>query len=219
MAHDRNGFHGFSTQAFEFFRGLENHNSRDYWQGHKDTYDECVRTPLQALIDNLEPEFGSGKLFRPNRDVRFSRDKAPYKTFAAAACGTGDSVGYYLQVDADGLLVVGGFHGMSGEQRDRFRAAVDHERSGKELERIVKALTSDGFDVEGERLKTQPRGCPPDHPRIELMRHSSLGLVRRRRPSRALETRSALNLVRGDWRKLRPLVEWMDRHVSGEEPA
>jgi uncharacterized protein (DUF2461 family) len=77
-------FRGFPEEALIFFEGLEADNSKPYWTDHKDSYDEHVRAPVLALLAELEDEFGAGKIFRPYRDVRFSKDKTPYKTNVAA---------------------------------------------------------------------------------------------------------------------------------------
>ena len=81
------GFHGWQAEALEFFDGLEADNSKAYWQRNKDVYDELVRGPMEALLIELEPEWGEGRIFRPYRDVRFSSDKSPYKTNIAAMIG------------------------------------------------------------------------------------------------------------------------------------
>ena len=77
-------FEGFPERALIFYEGLEADNSKSYWTDNKPVYEECVRAPLAALLAELEPEFGAGKIFRPYRDVRFSKDKTLYKTNAAA---------------------------------------------------------------------------------------------------------------------------------------
>src|SRR5204863_1827323 len=77
-------FRGWPTEALEFYEGLEADNSRTYWLDHKETYDKQVYGPMADLLAELEPEFGPGRIFRPNRDVRFSADKSPYKTAIAA---------------------------------------------------------------------------------------------------------------------------------------
>jgi uncharacterized protein (DUF2461 family) len=77
-------FPGWPAAAVEFYRGLEADNSRAYWISRKDVYEESVRAPMEALLHELADEFGEGKIFRPNRDIRFSADKSPYKTAIGA---------------------------------------------------------------------------------------------------------------------------------------
>lgn len=209
-------FEGFGEQAFTFFCGLERDNSKDYWHSHKDVYDEHVRGPMAALAEELEPRFGKAKLFRPQRDTRFSSDKAPYKTYQGVSFSNvnADSVGYFAQIDAEGVVALAGLHPFGSGVLERYRAAVSDERSGPAFDKAVKELRRRGFEIEGEQLKTRPRGTPEDHPRLELLRYRSLGLARRHEPSKALHTRRALNMVTRDFEKLRPVVTWLERHCS-----
>ena len=167
-------FAGFGEGAVEFYDGLLADNSKAYWTDHRAIYEQDVLEPMRALLATLEPEFGPGKIFRPYRDVRFSRDKTPYKT----ACGA--SVGpFYVQVSADGLLVAGGGYRWAPDQIARFRTAVDDERRGEDLAARLGTLTATMIEgvaptVAGDLLATRPRGIAPDHPRLELLRHRSL---------------------------------------------
>ena len=76
-------FKGWSAEAIEFFEALEADNSKTFWHAHKSIYEQEVRRPMEELLDELGKEFGEGKIFRPNRDIRFSADKSPYKTTIA----------------------------------------------------------------------------------------------------------------------------------------
>lgn len=202
-------FDGFGEAAVDFYEGLEADNSKAYWSDHRELYEEHVRAPMLALLAELEPEFGSGKVFRPHRDVRFSTDKGPYKTQCGATSGRG-----YVQVSADGLLAATGMYAMAPAQVARYRAAVDDERLGPELAGIVERVRAGGDTVDGDRLRTHPRGTPPGHPRLELLRHRSLYAWQAWIPDDALHTREALDRVRDTWRRLDPLGRWLDEHVG-----
>lgn len=86
-------FTGFPVAALDFYEDLEADNSKAFWAAHKAVYDDCVRGPMRALLGELEDEFGEGKMFRPYRDVRFSRDKIPYKTHQGGYVATGPGIG------------------------------------------------------------------------------------------------------------------------------
>lgn len=202
-------FAGFPVEAFEFYEGLEADNSKTYWNDHKPVYDEAVRAPMAALATELEKEFGESKVFRPNRDLRFSHDKSPYKTHQGLYVPSG----YYLQIDAGGLLTAGGFYAGERPRIARFRAAVDNDISGKALERILAKLAKAGFEQGGQQVRTRPRGCPADHPRLALMRHETLTMRRQYAVHARLGSRTALDLVRADWRALRPLNTWVTDHA------
>ncbi|MFD0691179.1 DUF2461 domain-containing protein [Actinomadura fibrosa] len=203
-------FSGFSERSFEFYEGLLADNSKAYWTVHKEDYERHVRGPMSELLAELEEEFGPGKLFRPYRDVRFSKDKTPYKTHQGGHTGQG----YYVQIDADGLMVAGGMYAPTPEQLRRYREAVGSDTFGKELEAIVEELRSAGLEIAGDRLKTRPRGTPEDHPRLELLRHRSLYAHQGWPADPWMRTPEVVTRVRESWRRLRPLVEWGDQHIG-----
>jgi uncharacterized protein (TIGR02453 family) len=210
------GFDGIPLAALDFYEDLEADNSKAWWSAHRATYDEKVRAPMAALAGELEAEFGPALLFRPHRDVRFSKDKSPYKTHQGAFVPSRDGVGYYVQVSAAGLLTAAGWH-PRGEQILRFREAVASP-AGVALGDLVRELTAEGFDLQGTLLATRPRGMAPGHPREHLLRHKSLTLDRDWGAPEWLATAETAERVRTDWQRLRPLVEWLDQHVGpGDE--
>ncbi len=125
-------FSGFPAEAFAFYEGLEADNSKSYWAAHKAVFDSCVLAPMQDLLEELEPTFGAAKMFRPYRDVRFSKDKSPYKTrqYAVVHLGSAGIAGLYVGIDADGLHLGGGLYQASTEQARRMRAAIAEEPPG-----------------------------------------------------------------------------------------
>lgn len=207
-------FQGIPAEAFSFYAGLEENNNRQWWLAHKDNYDAAVRDPLSALLAGLEPRFGPGRLFRPNRDIRFSQDKSPYKTAQGAFASAQEGVGYYLQVSADGLVVGGGYHSHSPAQLVRYRNSVDASGTGSALQQIVDAVAAAGFAVEGEKLKTIPRGFPRDHPRGELLKHKSLAASMDLGQPTWADTPAAAGEIAGLWDTLRPLVDWVGRYAA-----
>ena len=203
-------FRGWKVEALEFFEGLEADNSKAYWQPRKEVYDTIVRAPMEELLAELEPEFGEGRIFRPYRDVRFSRDKSPYKTAIGATIGEG-----YVQIDARGLAVGSGKWEMASDQLERYREAVADESSGEELHRIVAAARAKGLDVHGhDVLKTAPKGYPKDHPRIELLRYKGL-IAWREWPAGAwLGTKRAKDRIVEFLEQSKPLVGWLQTNVG-----
>ena len=203
-------FAGFPVAAFDFSAGLRADNSRTYWAAHRDIYEDSVRAPLAALLEGLADEFGGeASLFRPFRDIRFARDKSPYKTHQGGFIEVAPGVGYHLQVDADGLMVGGGFHARDAAQTREYRAAVTDPRSGDRLGAVVVSLAEAGFTIEGEQVATRPRGVSADHPRLGLVRRKWLTASRRYPPSPRLADESAAAQVRSDWARLRPLIDWI----------
>ncbi len=207
-------FEGFPEQALEFYEGLEADNSKAYWTDHRTAYDTCVKAPMQELLARLEPEFGPAKLFRPYRDVRFTKDKTPYKTAAAAAIGDDVQGGLYLQLSAAGLMLAGGAHGLTTDQARRLRAAIADDLPGSALVALLDRLRAEGFTVEGERLKRLPKELDADSPRVDLLTLKTLFAVQQHEPQEWLHSPEAADRVGDAWRALLPLNEWLRRHVG-----
>lgn len=207
-------FAGFQTQALAFYQGLEADNTKTYWTDHKDEWEREVHAPMLALVAALADEFGEAKLFRPNRDIRFSADKSPYKTHQGAFAATPGGAGYYVQISATGLRAGGGFRAHDPAQTARLRAAIDAGPPGAELESLLESLRRKRFDVLGERVKTTPRGYAADHPHIELLRHKEVMVIRDFGDPAWLGTKQALAKVRDAWRSVRPLNDWVEAHVG-----
>ncbi len=153
-------------------------------------------------------------MFRPYRDVRFAKDKTPYKTAQGAFVGVGPATGWYVEIGAPGVRVGGGYYHAGGPDLARIRAAIDTEHSGQELEKLVADLRADGFEVRGEQLKTAPRGYDVGHPRIELLRYKSMALGKSYGFDKLIHRAELLDRVRDDWRALRPLVDWVRARVD-----
>ena len=207
-------FTGFPVAALDFYDDLEVDNTKSYWEKHKATYAECVKGPMTALCAALEPEFGRPKVFRPYRDVRFAKDKTPYKTHQGAFVGVAPATGWYVEVSAPGVRVGGGIYEASGPRLAAIREAMAEKRAGALLQRILGDLERGGFEVAGERLKSAPRGYDKDHPRIELLRMKTVLGMKRYGFDPFVHTAELLDRVRDDWRRLRPLVSWLAEHGS-----
>jgi len=209
-------FQGFPDEGLVFYEGLEADNSKTYWTQHKPDYDAYVRAPLQALLDEVAPEFGTPKVFRPYRDVRFSHDKTPYKTHQGAVvhpdgAGAGS---WYIQVSAEGLLVSGGCWRLESDQVTRYRRAVADGVQGPRLEAEIDRLRGAGWTIEGERLTRVPSGYPADAERLELLKHKALHATRLWEPADWLHGREALDRVRTAWADLRTINAWLSDNVG-----
>lgn len=212
-------FNGFPDAAMAFYEGLRADNSKGYWARNKTTYETAVRQPMLDLLAELEDQFGAGHVFRPYRDVRFSKEKTPYKDHQGGFVEVSDAVGLYVQVSADGLYAGGGWYSAQGQQIQRYRDMVDGP-AGAELERVVAAARAAGLEVGGDRLATRPRGTPADHPRLELLRHRSIVASRAWEPAPWLHTAEAVERVRATWRDVSPLIEWLAASVGpGADPG
>lgn len=202
-------FKGFPVAALDFYDDLELNNTKSFWEANKHIWAASVKAPMTALTEDLADEFGTAKIFRPYRDVRFAKDKTPYKTHQGAFVGVGPATGWYIQVGAAGVRVGAGFYEASAPRLAAIRAAIDHERTGSALEAIVDDVRSDGWEVGGDRLKTSPRGYDADHPRIELLRHKSLTVGKDYGFGDEIQEPGLTDRVRKDWRRAKSLLTWL----------
>lgn len=173
------GFTGFHPDGFRFFAELHLDNSREFWEANKERYLSSVRAPLEALAGELEGAFGEWHVFRPYRDLRFTKDKRPYKERAAiqfGGRGPGAVGGQYLQIGAEGLFIGVGSYYFHPEHLKLYRRAVADDRLGGELEEIVDEVLAGGYGLIGETLKRAPQGFTEDHPRAALLKRKGIAL-------------------------------------------
>jgi uncharacterized protein (TIGR02453 family) len=211
-------FTGFGLAVRDWFTGLEADNSREYFTAHRAFFEESVRGQMEALLATLADRHGGQiKLFRPNRDIRFSADKSPYKTHTYGILSGSHlaASGLYASISADGLVAGGGHYMMARDQLERFRAAVAAEPGGVELEGLLAAAEASGLEPWGESLATAPRGYPKDHPRIGLLRRKALALgATLDFGRRGISGPDGLAFMVATWRSAGPVIRWLDEHVG-----
>jgi uncharacterized protein (TIGR02453 family) len=208
-------FRGWPPEVVEFFDGLEIDNTKPYWTAHKEFYVADVLGPMQALLAELAPEFGEGRVFRPYRDTRFSVDKSPYKINIAAHNDAG-----YISLSSDTLGVGSGLYMPSSGQLTRFRAAVADETRGAVLLGLVKDLRGKDIQVSArETLKSAPRGYASDHPRIELLRYKGLTAWKEWPVGVWLASAASKRRIVEVLRATAPLREWLDQNVGAADGA
>ncbi len=213
----RTRFAGWPKPALQFFTGLQKDNSKSFFEAHRTTYEDDVKGPMEALLAELERDFGAGwdsKIFRLNRDLRFSPDKRPYKEHLGAIfMSSARTTGFYLQLSADGLYVANGTHEMMPDQLTRYRDAVAG-KDGDKVARIVATLTKDGYSVSEPSLKRVPAGYAADHPRADLLRRTGLMAGRSWRPGPWLQSEEARGRVRQAVKDTKPLTSWLEAKVG-----
>ncbi len=215
------GFHGLPPELFIFFADLEHDNTKEFWTANKHVWKESVEAPMRALLSELEDEFPPMRLFRPNRDLRYTRDRSPYKLFTGAtsdASPVGGS-GFHLRVDADGLTIACGAMLMSPTELQLFRAAIDAERSGSQFEDLAATLNASSLPVTPglkPALKRTPASHPAQHPRAEFLRWKGAAMVAEFEVSAWIHTPEMADSIRNVWRAAHPLMDWLSTHVSAD---
>jgi uncharacterized protein (TIGR02453 family) len=203
-------FTGFPPESIEFFRQLAANNNRQWFLAHKDVYERACRAPMQTLVAELAPQFGKTRISRINRDLRFSRDAAPYKTYIAAGVG-----GHYISLSANGLYVGAGLYRPDPVALQRFRTAIDNARTGRQIQAIVSSLRRKRYEVDShDTVSSAPRGYRPDHPRIRLLQMKDIFAGRLFAPAQWLSTARARERIERVMVDTSALVTWLRRHVT-----
>jgi len=198
----------FGRGAAAFYRGLAADNSREYFEAHREEYQRAIRVPLEDLVDFAQERYGPGKVFRPNRDTRFSKDKSPYKL--GGALWAGRVGGVYAQISADGVWAGGGLYEPSRDQLARAREAItaSRGRAAGGLRAAIDAAASGGLEFVGSPLRTAPRGFDRDHPQIELLRMQRYAAMKR------LPLKATRHDVVAAWEAVEPLLAWIERYAG-----
>jgi uncharacterized protein (TIGR02453 family) len=229
------GFAGFRPAALGFFRQLKRRNSRPWFESHREIYEQEVRRPLQALVEEVDvalartaPEIvGDPKrsIFRIHRDIRFSKDKSPYKTHAAcwfyhldAGRGVGSEIqggaGFYFQLAPGECLLGAGVWMPPRLSLARIRDALTQEPEAFEAIVLAPGFRRRFGSLDDEAmLKRLPRGFPENHRAARWLRYQSFTVGRALTESQALSPRLGTMLAR-DFNALTPLVRWLN-HALG----
>jgi uncharacterized protein (TIGR02453 family) len=210
-------FEGFGAKARNWFIDLEASNNREFFAANRDFFEQSIRDQMEALLEELSKRFGGDvKLFRQNRDVRFSADKSPYKTNTYGVLRGSEIAGegLYASISARGLVAGSGYHVMARDQLERYRDAVDDTRLGAELAKLTAKAQDTGLELWGESLATSPRGYPKDHERIELLRRKSLALGATLGFGRGIGRTEGLQFVTKTWRDAAPVTVWLSNNVG-----
>ena len=222
-------FSGFGDATFRFMRDLGRNNDKAWFQAHRTAYEEDLLEPAMAFIEAIgpllarfspgvraEPKIG-GSMMRINRDIRFSPDKRPYKdhldmTFKLGPVKT--SPGYWFRLTPKELILGAGMHMLDKPDLERYRKAVDAERSGAELAKIVTKEERAGYDVGGEHYKRVPAGFSPDHPREALLRHAGIYVGTDMKVPAEAKTARFPAFCAARYQKMAPLMDWLSANVA-----
>ncbi len=222
-------FDGFPREGIAFLKRLKKNNNRPWFQRHKQEYDEQVRFPMQCLIaspalkmrdEASEIDFSPTKsIFRIYRDVRFSKNKAPYKTNIAASFRLHgqkhpiEMPGLYVGIEPGEIFVGGGLYMPSPEQLKGIRASI-----AARPEEFLAVIENPRFkkvfgQIEGERLQKAPLGFPKDHPLIEHLRYKQFYVGKEYGDAACLKP-SFADTVASVFTDTMPVVRWLVRAVS-----
>ncbi|NQU67524.1 MAG: DUF2461 domain-containing protein [Candidatus Marinimicrobia bacterium] len=226
-------FTGFKQETLHFYSKLSQNNNRDWFQSHQDIYRKFVLNPAQQFVIELgqrlasfSPEVvfdlrlnGSGSIFRINRDIRFSKDKSPYKTFLGILFWSNfgrktGSPGYYFHLEPEGLFLYSGIHGFTKIQRDKFRSAVTDKTSGTELVHAVNQISKSGeYSIGGKNLKRFPPGYPNDQPSSEYLLFTGLHAGINTGIPKEFESSDLIDFCFRHFQAMSPIYDWLESNI------
>lgn len=184
-------FKGFPRPGISWFQSLAVAQNREWFQANREGYEQLWLSPMQSLLFELRApleklygrKLGATKIFRLNRDVRFSKDKSPYKTNVAGMLpfeGFKPMEGpaaLYLHLGLEEVVAFG-FYMLEPASLQRLRKLLLEDKTGAPVAKLIAAAGKKGLVPDSmEKLKRPPPGVSPDHPRVELLKHKALGLA------------------------------------------
>lgn len=218
---------GFTAGTLRFLRGLDKNNAKPWFDMHRGKYEAELLEPAKAFVEALgdtlhgfapgvmaEPRI-NGSIRRMNRDLRFSKDKRPYKNYLdlnfpegrkdTGMCG----VSFFMRVTPKSLVIGAGAHFFAPDKLKAYRAAVLDDEAGEAIAAIVKKIAKSGYHVGAKSFAKPPRGVPADHPRADLLRHSGLyAYVETPVDEKAIGA-GLMKIAAAHFKKLHPINEWL----------
>ena len=211
--------------TFRFLSDLKANNNREWFTEHKPRYQEAHANVAQffdALItemnkvDQIETESAKRAMFRIYRDVRFSKNKAPYKTSLSGALSRATRWlrgGYYVHLEPNNIFLGIGFWKPEPKDLKIIRDEIAHNSS--KLRSIIEApeFKSVWGELQGEQVKTAPRGYPKDHPAIDLLRFKAFTFMRQMSEEQACSENFIFEVVKS-FLTARPFLDYMSEVLT-----
>ncbi len=215
------------TPTYSFLRELSANNNKEWFDAHKKEYQQA-RSAFVAFVDSLISDIAAFDeslqgveskqcIFRINRDIRFSKDKTPYKTNFGALLGDkgkkSEGTGYYIHVKPDESFAGGGIYMPTPDKLAAIRQEIDYNPAP-----LTQLIESRDFqetfgEIKGEALKTAPKGYPKDHPNIQLLRLKSFYVLKNFSDDE-MTSKSAHTSILDTYRKAKKFNEYLNLALS-----
>ena len=223
-------FSGFSETTFRFLRGLSQNNEKAWFDAHRDDYEQGIVEPAKAFVSALGPRLRkisktvqfepriNGSIARINRDIRFSKDKRPYKDHLDLWFWHGDekgwnTPGFWFRMTPDRLMVGSGMHDFEKETLDRYRKAALDPKSGKRLEKLI-ADVDKRYEIGGATRKKVPRGFDENHERASLLLHEGLWAGLDAKIPREVKSAAFVDVCAEHYQRCWPIGKWILDEVA-----
>jgi uncharacterized protein (TIGR02453 family) len=224
-------FNGFPGEFFSFFNKLKKNNSKEWFENNRKDYENYILHPSREFVVEMGKKLRriapginavpmiNKSLFKINRDVRFSKDKSPYKTYMGIWLWEGnrkrmESSGFYLHAENNTMFVGVGIKMFSKPLLDRYRQAVVEKKSGGELKKAVKKISDQGYVVNGKHYKKVPRGYEADHPNAEFLLYNGLTARNEEKVPDAFFSDAIIDYAYSHYKNMLPLHQWLKKGLE-----
>jgi uncharacterized protein (TIGR02453 family) len=224
-------FNGFPREFFSFFENLKKNNSKEWFEKNRKDYEKYILHPSREFViemgkklRRIAPEINAipqinKSLFKINRDVRFSKDKSPYKTYSGIWLWEGnrkrmESSGFYLHAENKTVLIGVGIKMFPKPFLDRYRQAVVDKKPGAELKKAVNKVSEQGYVVNGKHYKKAPRGYDADHPNAEFLLYNGLTARVEENVPDAFFSDAIIDYAYSHYQKMWPIHRWLKKMLD-----
>lgn len=219
-------FEGFGPKTIQFIKGLSKNNKKEWFDEHRADYDTHYIEPAKDFITAIGPKLEklspgihaipkvNGSIFRINRDIRFSKDKTPYKDHLDLWFWEGDRKtaisGMFFRLTKDKLILGVGAHGFPPDRLKAYREALDNKAKASALLAVDEALAESGLELKGEHYAKVPRGLSFVDPKLErLSKYNALYTSTETAHPDALGSAEFVDYCIDKWRTMTPLHRWL----------
>ncbi len=221
-------FSGFPKEMVVFLNNLEKNNNKHWFDEHKNDYEKFVKNPavefvvtMGAKLENISPEINAipkvnKSLFRVNRDIRFSKDKRPYKTNMGIWFWEGEGKrmecsGYYFHYAKEKIMLGVGMYMFSKDQLNKYRNAVIDKKLGEELDKAVKNVSKKNYAIGKKHYKKTPRGFDPEHPNGEYLLYNGLTAGIEDTITNDFYSSGLIDYAYQHYKNMKPIHDWLKK--------
>lgn len=221
-------FTGFPNETFTFLAGLEKNNTKAWFEAYREDYETSHLAPAKAFVEAIGPGLKkisktahaeprvNGSIFRINRDIRFSKDKRPYKTtldmwFWEGETRGWEAPGFYVRLTPTRFIAGAGLHQFNPTQMKAWREALDGDKASAALKRVLDGVGD--LQLGEASRKRLPKGVAADHPRAPLFLHEGLALMQEGALPKSVHTPKFVDDVLAIFARAAPVNGWITKHI------
>jgi uncharacterized protein (TIGR02453 family) len=221
-------FKGFPKEFVTFFENLKRNNSKDWFEKNRNDYEHFVMHPAREFVEAMGAKLRkiapgvhaipkiNKSLFKINRDVRFGKDKSPYKTYMGIWLWEGsrkrmECSGFYLHVENNMVMIGVGIKAFPKPLLELYRRAVIDKKLGAELKKIINKVAAKGYLIDGKYYKKVPRGFDAEHPNAEFLLYNGLTARIEEKVSDTFFSEAIIEHAYSHHRNMLPLHQWLKK--------